>query len=103
MIDEISIPARVEDGSTECVRILVQPSGGNVFLLRHNVWEDADPGAWGMIAVDLLRHAARAMEDLDIELDGKRQTREELFERMREIFLAEIDHPTAPSERLTDA
>lgn len=103
MIDEIPIPDRVEDGSVEIVRIISLPNGNNVFLILHGTFDDPDPGLWGLIAVDLLRHAARGVENMELKKDGKIQTHGEILARMKEIFDAEWERPTAPAERMTDA
>lgn len=47
-----------------------------------------DPGAWGILLVDIARHVARAYAD------SGEATEEDTLSAIRELFLAEWDNPT---------
>lgn len=49
-----------------------------------------DPAAWGICALDLMKHAARAYE----QLDGR--SKEDTYKRILMGFMAEMEHPTEP-------
>jgi hypothetical protein len=48
------------------------------------------PGIWGMMAIDLMKHAARAYE----QLDGR--PRQEVYKEILAGFAAEMQNPTEP-------
>ena len=60
---------------------------GEFFLLNVT---DQDPAAWGIWAVDFMKHAARAYE----QLDGR--SREVAYKQMLAGFMAEMQSPTEP-------
>ena len=49
-----------------------------------------DPAVWGILALDVMKHAARAYQ----QLDGRSQ--EEAYKRILAGFTAEMQHPTEP-------
>ena len=58
----------------------------------HTTWDD--PGAWGLLLVDIARHTAKAYANL-----GDYSEREAL-ERIRQLFDAEWESPTDVPEEL---
>ncbi|RMI08682.1 MAG: DUF5076 domain-containing protein [Calditrichaeota bacterium] len=68
----------------EVLRIWTAPGAYQQVILRTS-WED--PGAWGILLVDIARHAARAYE-------REGWDRREALDRIRELFDAEWDFPT---------
>ena len=60
-----------------------------VFLLNVEPFGD-EPAAWGIFAIDLMKHAARAYE----QRDGR--SREEAYKRILAGFMAEMQDPTEP-------
>lgn len=54
-------------------------------VLDATIWDD--PGYWGILLVDLARHAAAAYEATG--KDG-----EAVLQRIKQVFVAEWDHPT---------
>ena len=76
--------AFTESQSVEFLRIWADPRGGQQFSLSP-VWKD--PGAWGLLLVDLARHAA--------EMYGREgRDRDATLRRIREMFDAEWVTPT---------
>ena len=55
-----------------------------------NVAPVDDPAAWGIWALDFMKHAARAYE----QLDGR--SREDAYKRILAGFAAEMQNPTEP-------
>jgi hypothetical protein len=55
-----------------------------------NVKPFDDPAVWGMLALDVMKHAARAYQ----QLDGR--SKEEAYKRMLAGFMAEMQNPTEP-------
>jgi hypothetical protein len=81
-------PDSLADGQAfELARIW--SSEGHHYLVL-NVAPYADPAAWGICALDLMKHAARAYQ----QLDGR--SKEETYKRILMGFMAEMRHPTEP-------
>ena len=59
------------------------------FLLNVRPYAD-EPAAWGIFAMDLMKHAARALE----QLDGR--SREDAYKQILMGFMAEMQDPTEP-------
>lgn len=59
--------------------------GGQDIIIRHDMWDD--PGAWGLVLVDIARHVARAQAQAGAD-------ESEVFSRILELFQAELDNPT---------
>jgi hypothetical protein len=55
-----------------------------------NVAPITEPAAWGICAIDLMKHAARAYQ----QLDGR--SKEETYKRILMGFMAEMQNPTGP-------
>jgi hypothetical protein len=83
---ELPIPAAAvaDENSLELVRVWAAMNEQHVALVTE-VW--TDPGAWGILLVDLARHAARAYQ----QTTGIGQ--EEALSRIREAFDAEWSTP----------
>lgn len=76
----------------EILRVWAVPGNPQQLTLR-TCWKDA--GAWGLLLVDIARHAAQAYE-------REGQNPEEVLRRIRELFEAEWVSPTTAAEDLTD-
>ena len=74
--------------AVEALRVWVVPGDGQEFSVRP-VWED--PGAWGLLFVDLARHVAYAYEQQGM-------SGEDTLWRIREMFDAEWNAPTDHSD-----
>ena len=68
----------------EILRVWAAPGAPQQLALRTG-WED--PGAWGLLLVDIARHAAKAYER-----EGQDATA--AIQRIRELFDAEWSSPT---------
>ena len=87
--NQLSIPAEplADEQAYELARIW--SSGGyQTFIL--NVAPEEDPAVWGLFALDLMKHAARAYQ----QLDGR--PREDTYRRILAAFAAEMRNPTEP-------
>lgn len=85
--DALTIPAAatMDEGSFELLRIWVANRGQHVSL-KSGVWED--PFTWGIMLADLAGHIANSF-------DRQNPTeRQEIVERIRAGFDAEMDSPT---------
>jgi hypothetical protein len=78
--------------ATEVLRVWSAPSCNQQFVLRTS-WED--PGAWGLLLVDIARHAAQAYA-------REGQDPGQVLDRIRALFDAEWNSPTSPAEDMTD-
>jgi hypothetical protein len=60
-MDELAVPDCVTNGkqSAEMARIWIV-DGNQIVTLSERLWED--PGAWGLMLVDLARHVAKSYE-----------------------------------------
>ena len=76
---------KTDPRSIEIARVWAAHGGQHVTLNPH-LWDD--PGAWGVMLVDLARHVANAYE----QLDGRE--RAETLARIKAAFEAEWDSPT---------
>jgi len=79
-----SPPIATQPGAVEILRVWAAPGSPQQLTLR-TAWKD--PGAWGVLLVDVARHAARAYEQ-----EG--HNRKEVLQRIRELFEAEWSSPT---------
>jgi hypothetical protein len=88
-------PPPIAGSSSEAVEVLrvwAAPGSPQQLTLR-TCWKD--PGAWGLLLVDVARHAAQAYQ-------REGQNAEQAIERIRELFEAEWSSPTSTAEDLTD-
>ena|SRR2546427_675364 len=76
--------AHTEPGAVEVLRVWAAPGSPQQLTLR-TTWKD--PGAWGLMLVDVARHAVKAYasEGRDPEV---------VLARIREIFELEWENPT---------
>ena len=86
---EIAVPTDVSSdvSAFELARVWDQ-GGQQVYVLQPPA--DFEPGMWGLIAMDLLRHAARAHEA------RSGITRQEAYKEMLLAFAMEMKNPTEP-------
>ncbi|HSR40783.1 MAG TPA: DUF5076 domain-containing protein [Longimicrobiales bacterium] len=82
--------AREEPSAVEVLRIWSAPDGVQQLSLR-TTW--TDPGAWGLLLVDVARHAARAYARDGID-------EEVALARIHELFSAEWSSATDEPEEL---
>lgn len=102
---ELPAPAIVDSDAVELVRIFRQADGNLIFAVRRPRSREpmADPGSWGLIAVDLLHHVANLMVESGLHIPGgARARREEILERARRMFDAEWDNRTDEARRVYD-
>ena len=78
--------------AVEILRTWAAPDSPTQIALR-TTWKD--PGAWGLMLVDVARHAANAYER-----EGR--NRSEVLARIRDLFDAEWAAPTDIPKDLTD-
>jgi len=102
---ELPLPSAVHPGAVELVRILRQPDGRVVYLVRGaDDSSPADPGMWGAMAAHLLLHVADVMlRQGVIDADDGLLTRATIIDRMWTILNAEWQRRTAEASKLTDA
>ena len=74
------------EDAVEVLRAFVIDSGLSISFMR----AFDDPAMWGMLLVDIARHAARVFEKEGV------MSEEEALERIREMFEAELANPTDP-------
>ena len=87
---ELPRPA-ASPGAIEVVRVWAAP-GTPVHVALRPTYRDS--AAWGLMLVDLARHAAQAYE-----LEGR--NRDEVLARIRAAFDAEWNHPTDLPQRVS--
>jgi len=79
-------PAVLEQGGVEVLRAIIIEGGLQVSLRR----AFDDPEAWGMLIADVTRHIAR------VYAKETAMTEDQVIERVRAMFEAEMDSPTDP-------
>lgn len=91
--EALPVPNQVRhaERKVEIARIWVA-DGRPVVTLSASVW--SDPAIWGLILVDVARHAAAAYEPLGYD-------RSETLDRIRAAFDAEWSHPTSETNKLS--
>jgi hypothetical protein len=100
---EIPIPGALA-GAIELVRIFRRENGDMAYLVRGpQDGDSADPGVWGIVAVDLLHHVASVLHKVGIDSPDGPLSRGAILDRMRELFNAEWERRTDEARRLTDA
>jgi hypothetical protein len=77
-------PAALEQGGVEILRAVIVDGDLHVSLRR--AFDDPDP--WGMLIADVTRHIARIYST-----EGS-LTQDQVIERVRTIYEAEMDRPT---------
>jgi len=101
-METISIPETLPEGSTEIARIFREPSGRLFFVVRTDMLltSSADPAAFGLLVADLAQHIANCLEG-HVGTDEGLLSRAEIFERIRDFAIAELQQPTSPVLRVT--
>jgi hypothetical protein len=79
-------PAALEQGGVEVLRAAIVDGGLHVSLRR--AFDDVE--AWGMLIADITRHIAR------IYARESTLTEDQVIERVRSLYNAEMDSPTDP-------
>jgi Domain of unknown function (DUF5076) len=79
-------PVVLEQGGVEVLRAIIVDGDLHVSLRR--AFDDPDP--WGMLIADVTRHIAR------IYATESKLTQDQVIERVRTIYDAEMDRPTDP-------
>ncbi len=79
-------PVVLAQGGVEVLRAIIVDGDLHVSLRR--AFDDPEP--WGMLIADVTRHIAR------IYATESKLTPDQVIERIREIFDAEMDRPTDP-------
>ena len=79
-------PTALEQGGVEVLRAAIVDGGLHVSLRR----AFDDPEAWGMLIADIARHVAR------IYAQEGTMSEDDVLERVRAIFEAEMDAPSDP-------
>ena len=79
-------PAAMEQGGVEVLRAVIVDGGLHVSLRR--AFDDAE--AWGMLIADVTRHIARIYANEGV------MSEDQVIERIRSIYDAEMDAPSDP-------
>jgi hypothetical protein len=79
-------PAAMEQGGVEVLRAVIVDGALHVSLRR--AFDDAE--AWGMLIADVTRHVAR------IYAKESAMSEDQVIERIRSIYDAEMDAPSDP-------
>ena len=79
-------PTALEQGGVEVLRAAIVEGGLHVSLRR----AFDEPDAWGVLIADVARHVAR------IYANETAMTEDQVLERVRAMFEAEMDEPTDP-------
>jgi hypothetical protein len=79
-------PAAMEQGGVEVLRAVIVDGGLHVSLRR--AFDDAE--AWGMLIADVTRHIARIYANENV------MSEDQVIERIRSIYDAEMDAPSDP-------
>jgi len=83
--------ANSDTRAQEVLRVWAAPGTPQQLTLR-TTWKD--PGAWGLMLVDIANHAANAYE-------SEGSDRKAALARIRELFDAEWSEPTDVAEEIT--
>jgi hypothetical protein len=79
-------PVALEQGGVEVLRAVIVDGSLHVSLRR----AFDDPEAWGMLIADITRHVAR------IYATETAMTEDQVIDRVRSLYEAEMDAPTDP-------
>jgi hypothetical protein len=79
-------PAAMDQGGVEVLRAVIVDGGLHVSLRR--AFDDAE--AWGMLIADVTRHIARIYAKENV------MSEDQVIERIRSIYDAEMDAPSDP-------
>ena len=91
--NSLAVPpvAEANPAAVEVLRVWAAPGSPQQLTLR-TTWND--PGAWGLLLVDVARHAAQAYE-------AEGRDRDEVLTRIRELWESEWSGPTDDSLDIT--
>lgn len=83
----LSVPSSITNDpeAVEVARVW-SADGHQTYILDVRHYDD--PAAWGLFALDIMKHAARAYE----HLDGR--SKEDAYKRILAGFMAEMQNPT---------
>lgn len=87
--NQLGIPAGPLSDSRAHELARVWSSQGHQYFVL-NVGLEEEPAVWGIFAIDLMKHAARAYQ----HLDGR--SKEDTYKRILAGFAAEMQNPTEP-------
>jgi hypothetical protein len=92
--NSLAVPpvANENAAAVEVLRVWAAPGSAQQLTLR-TAWED--PGAWGLLLVDVARHVAQAYK-----AEGRNP--DEVLKRIRELWDAEWSSPTDEPQDITD-
>jgi uncharacterized protein DUF5076 len=79
-------PAALDQGGVEILRAVIVD--GELHVALRPAFDEPDP--WGMLIADVTRHIAR------IYSRESKLTQDQVIERVRTIYEAEMDRPTDP-------
>lgn len=86
-LNQLDIPAEpLGDANAHELARIWSSEGYQYFVL--NVAPEVDPAAWGIMALDLMKHAARAYA----QRDGR--SKEDYYKRILAGFMVEMQDPT---------
>jgi hypothetical protein len=90
--NQLGLPpiASASASAREVLRVWSAPGSSQEVTLR-TTWQD--PGAWGLLLVDIANHAANAYQ-------SEGHDRAEALARIRELFDAEWQHPTDTAKEI---
>lgn len=89
-VNQLGIPSGpLEDAQAVELARVWSSQGHGYYALHVQPFRD-QPAIWGMMAIDLMKHAARAYE----QLDGR--SREDVYKQILVGFMAEMENPTEP-------
>ena len=80
----MEVPLNENPASTEILRVWSDTNAGQYFSL-HTTWND--PAAWGILLVDIARHAARAYANEGADYD-------DILDRIKKGLDVEWSSPT---------
>jgi hypothetical protein len=91
-LNSLEVPPLAEKNpsAVEVLRVWAAPGRPQQLTLR-TTW--SDPGAWGLLIVDVARHAAKAYE-----AEGKDPN--EVLARIQELWNVEWSHPTDDPQQI---
>ncbi|HLQ26573.1 MAG TPA: DUF5076 domain-containing protein [Acidiferrobacterales bacterium] len=84
--------AEANPEAVEILRVWTAPHSPHQLTLQ-TAWKD--PGAWGLLLVDIARHVAQAYS-------REGHNTETALQRIKELFDAEWSHPTDDPKDITD-
>ena len=83
-------PVAANKEAVEVLRVWAMPGEAQQFSVQP-CWRD--PGAWGLLLVDVARHVSQAYAQ-------RGMNKEEALQRIKELFDAEWASPTSPTDEV---